>query len=125
VDDDDLGTLIVGSALKVHSALGPGLLESVYERCLQFELNKAGVEARCQVAVPIEYEGVKFEEGLRLDMLVGDRVVVELKSVERMLPIHIAQLLTYLKLRGLRVGYLLNFNVVHMRDGGIKRVING
>jgi GxxExxY protein len=125
VDDDELGTLIIGSALKVHSVLGPGLLESVYERCLRFELDKAGVAVRCQVPVPIEYEGEKFDEGLRLDLLVGNRVIVELKVVEKLLPIHLAQLLTYLKLSQLRIGYLLNFNLVHMREGGIKRVING
>ncbi len=125
MDDDELGTLIIGSALKVHSVLGPGLLESVYERCLRFELDKAGVAVRCQVPVPIEYEGEKFDEGLRLDLLVGNRVIVELKVVEKLLPIHLAQLLTYLKLSQLRIGYLLNFNLVHMREGGIKRVING
>jgi len=123
--DDELGTLIVGSALQVHSALGPGLLESVYERCLEYELAKSGIEVRRQVPVSIEYEDVKLDEGLRLDMLIGGRIVVEVKSVERRLPIQMAQLLTYLKLTRLRVGYLLNFNVAHMREGGIKRVVNG
>ena len=125
MDDDAVGTLVVGSALKVHSALGPGLLESVYEACLQHELTGARLEVRRQVQVPIQYGTLQLDEGLRLDMLVEGRVIVELKAVERLLPIHMAQLLTYLRLSRLRVGYLLNFNVVHMREGGIKRIVNG
>jgi GxxExxY protein len=125
VSDDELGTVLIGCAISVHTALGPGLLESVYETCLMHELGKNGIGARRQVSVPIAYDGLEFDEGLRVDLLLDDRVVVELKAVERLLPIHTAQLLTYLKLTGLRVGYLLNFNVVHLREGGIKRVING
>ena len=125
MDDDAVGTLVVGSALKVHSALGPGLLESVYEACLQRELTGARLEVRRQVQVPIQYGTLQLDEGLRLDMLVEGRVIVELKAVERLLPIHMARLLTYLRLSRLRVGYLLNFNVVHMREGGIKRIVNG
>ena len=123
--DDELGTHLISCALRVHSELGPGLLESVYEVCLVHELKKAGIHAERQVIVPITYDGLTFEEGFKVDILVSRRVVAELKSVDKLLPIHSAQLLTYLKLNGLRVGYLLNFNVVHMREGGIKRMVNG
>ena len=122
--DDVLGERIIGCAIRVHSALGPGLLESVYEACLIYELNKASIEVARQVSLPIQYEDVILDGALKLDLLVGKRVVVELKATEKLLPIHIAQLLSYLKLSKLRVGYLLNFNVQHMRDG-IKRVVNG
>lgn len=123
--DDDLGTHLISCALRVHSELGPGLLESVYEVCLVHELKKAGIHTERQVVVPITYDGLTFEEGFKVDILVSRRVVAELKSVDKLLPIHSAQLLTYLKLIRLRVGYLLNFNVVHMREGGIKRMVNG
>jgi GxxExxY protein len=123
--DDDLGTHLVSCALRDHSELRPGLLESVYEDCLVHELKKAGIHTERQVMVPIIYDGLTFEEGFKVDILVSRRVVAELKSVDKLLPIHSAQLLTYLKLNGLRVGYLLNFNVVHMREGGIKRMVNG
>ena len=123
--DDDIGTHLISCALRVHSELGPGLLESVYEICLVHELKKAGIHTERQVVVPITYDGLTFEEGFKVDILVSRRVVAELKSVGKLLPIHSAQLLTYLKLNGLRVGYLLNFNVVHMREGGIKRMVNG
>jgi len=123
--DDEIGTHLISCALRVHSELGPGLLESVYEACLVHELKKAGIRAERQVIVPITYDGLTFEEGFKVDILVSGRIVAELKSVDKLLPIHSAQLLTYLKLTGLRVGYLLNFNVVHMREGGIKRMVNG
>jgi GxxExxY protein len=125
VQDDELGTALIGCALTVHTALGPGLLESVYETCLAHELRKIGIPSRRQVPLAIEYDGLRFDEAFRLDLLVADRLVVELKVVEKLLPIHAAQLLTYLKLSRLRIGYVLNFNVVHMRDGGIKRIVNG
>jgi GxxExxY protein len=124
VTDDDLGERIIGCAITVHSALGPGLLESVYEACLVYELSKAGIEVARQVSLPIQYEDVILDGGLKLDLLVGRRVVVELKATEKLLPIHTAQLLSYLRLSRLRVGYLLNFNVQRMRDG-VKRVVNG
>jgi GxxExxY protein len=125
VGDDEVGTALIGCALTVHSALGPGLLESVYETCLAHELRKSGIPVRRQVPVAVEYDGLRFDEGFRVDLLVADRVVAELKVVEKLLPIHAAQLLTYLKLSQLRLGYVLNFNVAHMRDGGIKRIVNG
>jgi GxxExxY protein len=120
----DIGERIIGAAMKVHSALGPGLLESAYEACLVYELEKLALDVKRQVLLPIVYDEVKLDIGYRLDLLVNDSVVLELKAVEKMLPIHAAQLLSYLKLSGYRFGYLLNFNVVSMRDG-IKRIVNG
>jgi len=125
MEDDELGTLLIGCAIQVHRALGPGLLESVYETCLLHELLKTRIEAKKQVPVSFRYDGINFDEGFRIDILYGDRIVVEVKASEKLLPIHSAQLLTYLKLRNLRIGYLLNFNVEQMRQGGIKRLVNG
>ena len=125
MDDDELGTLLIGCAIQVHRTLGPGLLESVYETCLLHELGKTGIDVNKQVAVPFIYDGIRFDDGYRIDVLFGNRLVVELKATERLLPIHSAQLLTYLKLLDLRIGYILNFNVVQMRKGGIKRLGNG
>jgi GxxExxY protein len=116
-----LSRAVVDGALKVHRALGPGLLESVYEACLQHELGKRGIEAARQRNLPIVYDGLKLEGGLRLDLLVADRLIVEIKAVDALLPIHKAQLLTYLRLSGLRHGLLINFNVVRLKDG-IQRV---
>jgi GxxExxY protein len=114
---------VIDCALKVHTALGPGILESVYETCLTHELRKAGLNVRTQVSVPVIYDGLKLESGLRLDLLVEEAVIVEVKAIEKLAPIHTAQLLSYLKLMNLRLGLLLNFNVVHMREGW-KRVVN-
>lgn len=114
---DALGRAIVDSALKVHRKLGPGLLESIYEHCLAHELAKRHVPCRRQVPVPIIYDGERLDGGLKLDLLVGDAVIVEIKAVEKPNPIHQAQLLTYLKLSGLRLGYLINFNVRLLKDG--------
>ena len=120
-DLDHLATRIIDGAFEVHSALGPGLLESVYEVCLPHELSKLELPVRRQVPPHVRYDGLELEGGFRIDLLVADLVVVEIKSIEKVLPIHGAQVLTYLKLSGLRLGMLLNFNVVHMRDG-VKRV---
>jgi GxxExxY protein len=109
--------------MKVHSALGPGLLEGAHEGCLLYELRRRGFKVVPQVVQPVNYEGVQIDVGYRIDLLVEGCVIVELKSVEKLLPIHEAQLLTYLKLSGLKVGLLLNFNVVHMQDG-VKRMVN-
>jgi GxxExxY protein len=125
MDDDELGTLLIGCSMQVHTVLGPGLLENVYEACLCHELKKSCLEAKRQVPIRIRYDGIDFDEGFRIDILLSGRIVVELKVAERLMPVHSAQVLTYLKLTGLRVGYLLNFNSVHMRAGGIKRLING
>ncbi|MGA2232208.1 MAG: GxxExxY protein [Tepidisphaeraceae bacterium] len=113
---------IVDAAMKIHSALGPGLLESAYEGCLLYELRKRGLNAVSQVPLPVVYDGVQIDVGYRIDLLVEDCVIVELKSIESLLPIHEAQLLTYLKLSGEKVGLLMNFNVTHLKDG-IKRKI--
>ncbi len=113
---------IVDSAVTVHKALGPGLLESVHEICLGHELSKRGIPFRRQLDLPVLYDGVRLETGLRIDVLVDDRIVIELKSVESVLPVHEAQLLTYLKLANKRLGFLLNFNVPLMKNG-IKRIV--
>jgi GxxExxY protein len=123
-DDDRLTGTIIGAAMKVHSVLGPGLLESAYETCLIHELRKQGLAVAAQVALPVEYDGVRLDAGYRIDLLVEDRVIVELKAVDQLLPIHQAQMLSYLKLSGKRVGLLINFNVVHLKHG-IKRMLNG
>ena len=117
-----VGKTVLDSAFKVHTALGPGLLESVYETVLAYEITKSGVLVSTQVAIPIRYDGTTLESGLRLDMLVGDSVIVELKSVETMNPVYEAQLMTYLRLSGIRLGFLINFNVPHLKDG-IKRMV--
>ncbi len=114
---------VVDTAMKVHSALGPGLLESAYEACLLHDLRKRGRKVLSQVALPVVYDGVKIDVGYRIDLLVEDVVIVELKAVEKLLPIHDAQLLSYLKLGGYRLGLLINFNVLHLKDG-IKRKVN-
>ena len=108
---------VVDSAFKIHTQLGPGLLESIYELCLAHELRRRGIEVDCQVPVDIVYEGCRFDGGLRLDMLVQNEVIVEVKASERQLPVHRAQLLTYLKLAGKRIGLLINFNVALIKDG--------
>ncbi len=123
MDENVISGQVVDSALKVHSALGCGLLESVYEICLAHELAQRGLGVRKQVVMPIRYEGVLLDAGYRLDLLVADKVVVEIKAVEKMLPLYSAQLLTYLKLGGYKLGMLLNFNTIHLRDG-IRRVVN-
>ena len=115
---------IVDAAMKVHSALGPGLLESAYQGCLLYELRKRGLKVLPEVVQPVLYDGVRIDVGYRIDLLVEDCVIVELKSVDKLAPIQEAQILTYLKLRGTNVGLLLNFNVLHMRDG-VKRMVNG
>ncbi|MDP3483753.1 MAG: GxxExxY protein [Sulfuricella sp.] len=122
--EERVGKQIIAEAMKVHSALGCGLLESAYEVCLAYELEKNGLEVKRQVALPVVYDGLKLDAGYRLDLLVGDCVIVELKAVEKLAPIHTAQLLSYLKLSGHKLGFILNFNVIHMRDG-IKRIVNG
>ena len=120
---NDVSGAIVNAAMKVHSSLGPGLLESAYEACLLHELRQLGLSVATQVSLPIAYDGVKIDVGYRVDLLVEDAVIVELKAVETLLPIHQAQLLSYLKLSGKRVGLLINFNVLHLKNG-IKRMVN-
>lgn len=115
--------IVIGAAIAVHKALGPGLLESTYEACLVYELNERGVQVERQKSLPIAYRGVRIDCGYRIDLLVGNEVIVELKAIERILPVHEAQLLTYLRLSGHHVGLLLNFNVPLMRDG-IRRMVH-
>jgi GxxExxY protein len=110
--------------MRVHSELGPGLLESTYTACLQHELKKAGFRAESQVGLPVYYDGVKLELGYRIDLLVENVVIVELKSVDGISPVHQAQIISYLKLSGRFLGLLINFNVVHLKDG-IRRFVNG
>ena len=120
VSTDDVARQIVDAAFKVHSTLGPGLLESVYEVCLAYELTKRGLEVSRQVALPVIYDGMQLDAGFRLDLLVCNCVIVELKVVELLLAIHKAQLLTYLKLSGYRLGFLINFNVPLIKDGIVR-----
>ena len=123
MDINQISGQIVDAAMKVHSALGPGLLESAYEACLLFELHKRGLKAVSQVELPVVYEDVRIDVGYRLDILVEGQVIVELKAVAEIAPIHQAQLLSYLKLSGRKLGLLINFNVVHLKDG-ITRLTN-
>ena len=115
---------IITAAMRVHSELGPGLLESTYQACLQYELREAGVRSAAQVGLPVVYRGTKLELGYRMDLVVENLVIVEIKSVEGISPVHQAQVISYLKLSRMSVGLLINFNVVHLKDG-IKRFVNG
>jgi len=121
-EEERIAKMIVGSAYAVHKTLGPGLLENVYEVCFCHELTKCGLSFLRQVVVPIVYDGITFDEGLRLDVLVEDLVTCELKAVQTMHPVFLAQLLTQLKLTGKRLGFLINFNVPLIKHG-IKRVV--
>jgi GxxExxY protein len=118
-----VGWHVLDGSIKVHSILGPGLLESAYKSCLAYELRKRGLRVETEVPLPVVYDGVKVDAGYRIDLLVEGCVVVELKAVERILPVHDAQLLSHLKLSGHKLGLRINFNVVHLRDG-IKRMVN-
>ncbi len=120
--DGELTEAIIGAAIEVHRTLGPGLLESAYEQCLCHELSLQNMEFPRQVELPVRYKAVQLDCGYRIDVLVDERVVVELKAVERLLPIHEAQLMTYLKLSGRSVGLLLNFQVPVLKDG-LKRIV--
>lgn len=124
MEENEIGTIVVDCAIQLHRALGPGLLETVYEVVLASHLEKNGLAVNRQVAIPIEFEGKRFDEGFRADLIVAGKVIVELKSVERASPVHKKQLLTYLKLTGLKLGYLLNFGDELMKNG-ITRIING
>ena len=119
----DLSRVIIGCAMRVHTALGPGLLESAYEQCLDYELKKKGFNVGKQIPIPLVYEEVQLDCVYRLDLIVENKVIIEVKSVESLKPIHAVQLLTYLKLQECKLGLLLNFNVLHLKEG-IKRVAN-
>ncbi len=120
---DPLTREIIGGAIVVHKELGPGLLESAYEECLEVELIERGLHLRRQVPVPVVFKGRKIDCGYRLDMLVNDQVILELKAIEKVLPVHVAQLLTYLRLAGKKVGLLMNFHTPYLRDGIVRRVL--
>ncbi len=119
---EKVGKAALDAAYKVHSTLGPGLLETVYESCLSYEIRNSGLAVLTQPELPVVYHDVRIDAGLRPDMIIENCVIVELKAVEKMLSLYQAQLMTYLKLTGLRLGYLINFNIPHLVDG-IKRVI--
>ena len=121
-ENDPLTEKIIGFAISIHRDLGPGLLESAYEECLCYEIEQSGLSFRRQSALPIVYKSVRLDCGYRMDIVVENRVIVELKTVERLLPIHEAQMLTYLKLSGIRIGLLLNFNTPVLKDG-IRRML--
>lgn len=120
---NEISGVVVSAAMQVHTDLGPGLLESAYEACLAFELRQRGCVVRRQVPLPLVYHGVHLDEGYRIDLLIDDLVVVEIKAVEALAPVHEAQVISYLKLSGRKVGLLINFNVVHLKDG-IRRFVN-
>ncbi len=120
---EEIGKQIVDSAIKVHRTLGPGLLESAYQVCLTYELRKRGLQVECELDQPVVYDGHQIATGYRLDMLVEGSVIIENKAVQSLLPIHEAQLLTYLRLRNCRLGYLINWHVPLIKDG-IKRMVN-
>ncbi|MEL6458019.1 MAG: GxxExxY protein [Cyanobacteria bacterium J06621_15] len=121
--ENDLSGVIIGCAMRVHTALGAGLLESAYERCLEYELRKRGFNVGKQIPIPLVYEEVELDCVYRLDLIVENKVIIEVKSVESLKPIHSVQLLTYLKLTDCKLGLLFNFNVLHLKEG-IKRVAN-
>jgi GxxExxY protein len=122
--ENEISSKIIGAAIEVHKQLGPGLLESSYEVCLAYELSKLNLNVSTQVALPVVYKDIKLEAGYRIDILVENKVIIEVKAVDKLADIHTAQLLTYLRLRGLRLGMLINFNEVKVIDG-IKRILNG
>ncbi len=117
-----VGRAVLDASFRIHSALGPGLLEAVYEHCLTEELRQAGLDVQQQVPVPVEHGSVRLEIGYRLDLLAEGCVVVEVKSIDTLAPIHTSQVLTYLRFSGRRLGYLINFNTAHLKDG-VRRVV--
>jgi GxxExxY protein len=123
MNENEIGKIIVNCSYKVHKELGPGLLESTYEECLKYELLNTGLKVKQQKALPVVYKEVKLDCGYRIDLLVENIVVIELKSVEALNDVHLAQILTYLKLSGCKLGFLINFNVKLIKQG-IKRVVN-
>ena len=121
--ENEISQKIIAAAIEVHKQLGPGLLESTYETCLAYELKQLGIDVKQQIALPVVYKEVKLDAGYRIDLLIENKVIVEIKSVEALADIHTAQLLTYLKLKDLKLGLLINFNSVRVVDG-LKRIVN-
>ena len=124
MSENEISSKIIGAAIEVHKQLGPGLLESTYETCLAYELKQMGLDVKQQQALPVVYKEVKLDAGYRIDLLVENKVIVEIKSVDALADIHTAQLLTYLKLKDLKLGLLINFNSVRVIDG-LKRILKG
>ena len=121
--ENELSYKIIGIALELHKSIGPGLLESVYENALSFDLKEAGLKVNCQVPMPFVYKEVRMETGYRIDLIVNDKVLIEVKSIESLAPVHFAQTLTYLKVSGLKLGLLINFNVKTLKES-IHRIVN-
>jgi GxxExxY protein len=121
--ENELSNIVIGEAIKVHQQLGPGLLESVYEECLTYKLIKTGLMIQKQKPIPLVFEEIKLECGFRCDILVENKLIIEVKAVESLNDIHLAQVLTYLKLTNVKLGLLMNFNVIKLKEG-IKRVVN-
>ncbi len=124
LNENELSSLIIGAAIKVHTALGPGLFEKAYQECLCYELQKLGLKVEKEKQMPLVYEDVILESGYRMDLLVNERVVIEIKSIEQLHKVHLAQILTYLRLGNYKLGLVINFNV-NLLKNGVKRVING
>ena len=122
-DIEDIAKIVVHSAIKVHKALGPGLLESVYQKCLAYELETAGLDVKCESSLPVHYGDINIDIGFRADMIVEDSIIIENKTVDKIAPINEAQLLTYLKISNIHLGFLLNWNVTLMKHG-IKRMVS-
>ncbi len=123
MDDNILSGKVIGAAIEVHKTLGPGLLESVYQRCLLYELARMGLSVQKEALLPVRYKELLFSDAYRMDLLIEDCLIVELKAVEKIQPVHSAQLLSYLKLSGIELGLLINFNVAKLADG-VKRISN-
>ncbi len=123
MDENELSNEIIGAAIEVHKHLGPGLLENIYQECLAYEIKSRGYKVAREVVLPVRYKGLDFPAAYRADMLVAERVIVELKVVDALLPVHVSQLLSYLRIGRLKLGLLINFNVAQLREG-IKRVVN-
>lgn len=124
LSENDIAKIVFEAALKVHRKTGPGLLESAYQECLFYELDKAGLFVEKQKLLPLIYEDIKLDAGYRIDLMINNKVVIELKSIETLAPVHIAQVITYLRLSGAKLGILINFNVALLKDG-FKRIVNG
>lgn len=123
MNENDISRIVIGKAIDLHKEVGPGLLESAYENALAYELKESGLNVQQQVPMPFVYKDIKLDVGYRIDLLVNSKVIIEIKSVENLAPVHYAQTLTYLKLSGLKLGLLINFNTKLLRDG-IHRIVN-
>ncbi len=121
--EEQLTEGVIGASIEVHGHTGPGLLESAYEHCLCHELALRGIKFRCQSPLAVQYKGVQIDCGYRLDIVIEEKILIEIKSVEKLAPIHEAQLLTYMRLGGFRIGLLINFNVTRLTDGIVRRVL--